>query len=184
MSDLSSSSKSSRTYPGWRVVAVCFVMALFGWGFGFYGHAIYLAELQRLHGWPASLIAGASTVYYLCGALLVAFVADAIARFGPKLFVLGGIACMALAAGLLTVVTEIWQLYGAYLLMSFGWAAMGLGSITNIVGLWFRDRAGWRSVSRSMAQAVAASYWRRCWCTSLGTSDLRARCGSRSPRCC
>ena len=31
----------------WRVVC---------WGFGFYGHAFYLVELQRLHGWPTSLI--------------------------------------------------------------------------------------------------------------------------------
>jgi MFS family permease len=134
--------ETSRAYHGWRVVAVCFVMALFGWGFGFYGHAIFLAELHRLRGWPTSLIASASTVYYLCGALLVAFVADAIERAGPRAFVLGGIASMAGAAVLITVVTEPWQLYAAYLLMAFGWAAMGLGSITNLIGLWFRTKRG------------------------------------------
>jgi hypothetical protein len=32
---------------GWRVVLVCFVMAALIWGFGFYGHGFYLAELQR-----------------------------------------------------------------------------------------------------------------------------------------
>src|SRR5687768_7788624 len=90
------SNEASWRYPGWRVVVVCFAMALFGWGFGFYGHAVYLAELHRLHGWPTSLIASASTLFYLWGAILVAFVGDALSRLGSRRFVLGGVACMAL----------------------------------------------------------------------------------------
>jgi MFS family permease len=134
--------ETSRRYPGWRVVGTCFVIALFGWGFGFYGHAIYLAELHRQHGWPTSLIAGASTVYYLTGAVLVAFVADAIERLGPRRFVLGGIGCMAVAVALIPIIVSPWQLYVVYLLMALGWAGLGLGSITNLVGLWFRTHRG------------------------------------------
>ena len=80
--------ESSPRYPGWRVVFVCFVMATLCWGFGFYGHGFYLAELQRRHGWPASLIGGASTLYYLVSALLVMFINDAIRRFGVRACVL------------------------------------------------------------------------------------------------
>ena len=82
--------EASRRYPGWRVVFVCFVMAALVWGFGFYGHGFYLAELQRRHGWPASLIGGASTLYYLFSALLVVFISDAIRRFGVRACVLVG----------------------------------------------------------------------------------------------
>ena len=39
--------ESSLRYPGWRVVLACFLVALFIFGFGLYGHAVYLAELQR-----------------------------------------------------------------------------------------------------------------------------------------
>ena len=70
--------ESSPRYHGWRVVFACFVMAMLVWGFGFYGHGFYLAELQRLHGWPASLIGSATTAYYLFSALLVIFINDAI----------------------------------------------------------------------------------------------------------
>ena len=80
----------SPRYHGWRVVFACFVMAVLVWGFGFYGHGFYLAELQRLHGWPASLIGSASTAYYLFGALLVIFINDAIRRFGVAACVLVG----------------------------------------------------------------------------------------------
>ena len=65
--------ESSARYFGCRVVAACFLMALACWGFGLYGHSVYLAELQRLHGWSPSLIAGASTATYLLNAVLVIF---------------------------------------------------------------------------------------------------------------
>src|SRR2546429_2751962 len=38
--------ESSLRYDGWRVTAVCFVVAMFCWGFGLYSHGIYLAELH------------------------------------------------------------------------------------------------------------------------------------------
>src|SRR5215470_11858571 len=84
--------ETSLGYSGWRVVFACFVMALYAWGFGFYGHGVYLVELQRVHDWPASLIAGASTAYYLFSAILVVFVSDALRYLGPRRFVLLGIA--------------------------------------------------------------------------------------------
>jgi len=45
--------EASLSYEGWRIVAVCFLVATFGWAFGFYGQSVYLAELNRLYGWPA-----------------------------------------------------------------------------------------------------------------------------------
>ena len=68
-----------------------FWVATFGWGFGFYGQSVYVAELHRLHGWPASLISGGTTFFYLFGALLVAFVSEAVRAFGPRNCLLGGV---------------------------------------------------------------------------------------------
>lgn len=134
--------ESSPRYHGWRVVFACFVMAALVWGFGFYGHGFYLAELQRLHGWPASLIAGASTVYYLFSALLVVFINDAIRRFGVSACVLIGAAALAGSTAALPFVAVPWQLFAAYLVMSFGWATLSLGAINVILGLWFVSRRG------------------------------------------
>jgi MFS family permease len=134
--------ESSARYYGWRVVAACFALALLSWGFGFYGHGFYLAELRRLHDWPASLIAGASTASYLFSALLVVFVNDALRRLGIAACVLFGATALAGSAASLPFVTEPWQLILAYLVMSFGWATMSLGAINNILGLWFQERRG------------------------------------------
>jgi MFS family permease len=132
----------SLRYRGWRVVLACFLMALFGWGLGFYGHSVYLAELTRVHGWPASLISSASTLYYLVSAVLVAFVSDAVQRLGPKPVVLGGIAAFALSTVGIGLATRPVHIFAAYLVMSAGWAAMTLAAITNTLGLWFEQRRG------------------------------------------
>ncbi|WP_322515381.1 MFS transporter [Rhodopseudomonas palustris] len=134
--------ESSIHYEGWRIVAMCFAVATFGWALGFYGQSVYLAELTRLHGWPSSLIATATTFFYLGGALLVAFVGDVIRVIGPRACLLGGIAAMALGTALLGRIDAVWQLYAVYALLAVGWAGTSLGAITSTLGLWFDERRG------------------------------------------
>jgi predicted MFS family arabinose efflux permease len=134
--------ETSIRYDGWRIVAVCFLVATFGWGFGFYGQSVYLAELHRAHGWPASLISGATTFFYLFGALIVAFVAEAIRAFGPRNCLLAGIVAMAAAAIAIGQVGSLWQLYAANALLAFGWAGTSLAIITNTLSFWFDKRRG------------------------------------------
>jgi MFS family permease len=134
--------ETSIRYDGWRIVAVCFLVATFGWGLGFYGQSVYVAELHRLHGWPASLISSATTFFYLFGALLVVFISEAIRTFGPRNCLLAGIFALASAAVLLGRVTEPWQLYAANAVLAVGWAGTSLGVITNTLGLWFDQKRG------------------------------------------
>ncbi len=134
--------EASIRYEGWRIVAVCFAVATFSWALGFYGQSVYLAELQRLHGWPASLISTATTFFYLGSALLVAFVGDAIRVVGPRTCLLVGLAATALGTALLGRIDAPWQLYGIYVLLAIGWAGTSLGAITSTLGLWFDKRRG------------------------------------------
>jgi MFS family permease len=134
--------ETSPRYEGWRIVVVCFLVATFGWGLGFYGQSVYVAELHRLHGWPASLISGGTTFFYLFGALLVAFVSEAIRAFGPRNCLLAGVLTMAAAAVSIGHVTEPWQLYAANAVLAFGWAGTSLAIITNTLGLWFDNKRG------------------------------------------
>jgi predicted MFS family arabinose efflux permease len=134
--------ESSARYDGWRIVAVLFWVATFGWGLGFYGQSVYLAELHRLHGWPASLISSGTTFFYLFGAVLVVFVGEAVRTFGPRNCLLAGIAAMAAATVMIGQVASPWELYLANALMAFGWAGTSLGVITNTLGLWFDHKRG------------------------------------------
>jgi MFS family permease len=134
--------ETSLRYEGWRIVVVCFLLATFGWGLGFYGQSVYVAELHRLHGWPTSLISSGTTFFYLSGAALVAFISEAIKGVGPRTCMIAGIVTMALAAVSMGQVREPWQLYLANAFLAFGWAGTSLGMITNTLGLWFDRKRG------------------------------------------
>jgi predicted MFS family arabinose efflux permease len=134
--------ETSIRYDGWRIVVVCFLLATFGWGLGFYGQSVYVAELHRLHGWPTSLISSGTTFFYLSGAALVAFVSEAIKAFGPRNCMVAGVCTMAVAAISIGQVTEPWQLYLANAVLAFGWAGTSLGMITNTLGRWFDRKRG------------------------------------------
>jgi MFS family permease len=134
--------ESSPRYPGWRVVAACFLMAIACWGFGLYGHSVYLVELSRLYGWPPSVISTASTSMYLFNGLLVIFTPNALARFGARRFVLFGVAALTLAVIMLALAREPWHVFAAYLTMSFGWLGLGLVVIPTLIADSFRHKRG------------------------------------------
>jgi predicted MFS family arabinose efflux permease len=131
--------ETSIRYHGWRIVVVCFLVATFGWGFGFYGQSVYV---HRLRGWPASLISSGTTFFYLFGALIVAFVNEAVRTFGSRNCLLGGLLALAGAAVMIGQATAPWQLYLADALLAFGWAGTSLAIITNTLGLWFDQKRG------------------------------------------
>jgi hypothetical protein len=131
-----------RHVPGMEGRRVRFLIAVFGWGFGFYGIGVFLAELVERHGWATSSVASAVTVLYLVGAVLIAFVGNAFERFGPRRVVLAGISSMGAAAIGLTWITHPWQLYVVFPLMAVGWAAMSGAALNIIVAPWFERRRG------------------------------------------
>jgi predicted MFS family arabinose efflux permease len=134
--------ESSLRYEGWRIVAVCFLLATFGWGLGFYGQSVYVAELQRARGWPTTLISSGTTFFYLFGALLVVFVGEAVRKYGPRRSLIAGTLAMAAASVAIGAVREPWQLYLANAVLAFGWAGTSLAMITNTISLWFDHKRG------------------------------------------
>jgi MFS family permease len=140
--DKSPSDETSLRYAGWRVVLACFLIALFLFGFGLYGQGVYIAELQRLYGWPTALISGASTLSFLLSNIFATFTNELVVRFGAKRLVLLGIAALAASTTLLALASAPWQVYFAFILMSLGWIGMGTVVIATILSLWFVRRRG------------------------------------------
>ena len=135
-------SMNARYFYGWNVVGATFVMALMSFGLGFYGLSVYVASLQRLHGWSASAVSAPVTVYYVAGALLTTVIGDVYERVGPRLVVAAGSAAMAAGLATLGVVNQPWQLYPAFLVMSAGWGAMSGAAINIVLAPWFQRRRG------------------------------------------
>jgi MFS family permease len=130
-------------YHGWLVVAAAFLVALYGFGLGFYGPGIYLVALKALHGWPIAELSSAITTYYVLGATLLFFwVGPLFDRHGARKIVLAGTVAMACGTVLLALVNRPWHVYAAFAVMSVGCATMSGGAINIIVAPWFDRRRG------------------------------------------
>jgi MFS family permease len=132
----------ARYFYGWNVVAATFVMALYSFGLGFSGIAVYVAALQQRHGWSAAVVSAPVTVYYVAGALLTTAIAGVYERQGPRAVVAGGSVAMAAGVMALGVVEQPWQLYPVFLLMAMGWGATSGAAINIIIAPWFQRRRG------------------------------------------
>jgi hypothetical protein len=125
------------TFYGWRIVAAVFVLAVFGWGIGFYGPPIYLHAVHEARGWPLDLISAAMTLHFVLGAIAVSNLPKLYRRFGVANVTKGG--AIALATGVMgwALAREPWQLLFATLFSGGGWAAMGAAAVNAIVAPWF-----------------------------------------------
>lgn len=141
----------------WPVILACFCIAVFAWGFGFYGHAIYLAELRASNGWPATTITAATTTMYLGGAVSMPWIHAAMTRFGPRVVL--GTGFVLLGCGAIGFGTAIapWHLYAAAVPMAVGWASCTGTAIATTMGFWFdRDRP--LALSLALNGASAAGF--------------------------
>ena len=147
----------ARYFYGWNVAAATFVMALWSFGLGFHGLAVYVAALQQQHGWSAATVSAPVTTYYVAGALLTIRIGDIYRRLGPRVVVAAASVAMAVGVAALGVVTQPWQLYPAFLVMSLGWGAMSGAAINVILAPWFERRRG-LVVSLAFNGATPVSY--------------------------
>jgi uncharacterized membrane protein len=109
------------TFYGWRVVGAAFVLAVFGWGIGFYGPPVFLSVIREARGWPLALVSTAVTVHFLVGAVVGARLPALHRRFGAS--VVTKAAALSIAVGILgwATATMPWQLFVATALSGAGW---------------------------------------------------------------
>jgi hypothetical protein len=124
-------------FYGWRVVAAAFVMAVFGWGIGFYGPPVFLSVVRETTGWPVALISAAVTLHFLVGAVVGANLPAAHRRIGAAAVTKSG--ALALAAGIVVWATASapWHIFAAAILSGTGWGTMSAAALNAIVSPWF-----------------------------------------------
>jgi hypothetical protein len=126
-----------RNFYGWRVVGAAFVLAVFGWGLGFYGPPVYLHAVREARGWSLALVSAAVTAHFLIGAAIVANLPALYRRFGlPAVTKAAG---LSLGLGVFgwAAAAEPWQLFAATILSGAGWAALGGAAVNAVVSPWF-----------------------------------------------
>jgi MFS family permease len=124
-------------FYGWTVVAAALVVAIFGWGVGFYGPPIFLKAVQDTRGWPVALVSAAITLHFLVGAIAVANMPKLYRLFGLPTVTVAGAVCLALGVAGWAYAVEPWQLFVATLFSGTGWVALGAAGINAMVSPWF-----------------------------------------------
>lgn len=130
---------TSNTAPffGWHVVAATFVLAIFGWGVGFYGPPIYLQMVVQRTGWSVALVSTAVTLHFLIGAAVVANLPRLYRFTGVPVLTVTGAVLLALGVVGWSVADQPWHLFAAALLSGTGWVAMGAAAVNAIIAPWF-----------------------------------------------
>lgn len=136
---LDRSVRSAPSFFGPWVVRATFVMAMFGWGVGFYGPSIFLHTVVERTGWSLALVSTAVTVHYLFGALVVTRLPMLHRRFGVGPTAVAGAVSTALGVLGWSVASAPWQLFTAALLSGAGWVAMGAVAVNAAIAPWYES---------------------------------------------
>ena len=130
----------SPRFYGWTVVAAAFVVAVFGWGVGFYGPPIFLKAVRDARSWSVALVSTAITMHFLVGAIAVANLPKLYRRFGLAPVTVAGAASLAFGVAGWACAVAPWQLFAATLFSGAGWVALGAAGINAMVSPWFNHR--------------------------------------------
>ena len=139
-------------FHGWRVVAVCFVIASFAWGLGLFGSSVYLQAVTAAHGWPVAEVAAAITLFFLVSASVQRLVGRSIDRWGPRPVLSIGTLSIAAGVALIGQVRAPWQLYPCFVLVGIGWSALSTTGLAATVAPWFERHQG-RSITLAIMGA-------------------------------
>lgn len=125
------------SFFGRKVVAATFVMAVFGWGIGFYGPSIFLYAVIQRTGWSLALCSAAVTVHFLAGTLVVVNLPALYKRFGLPVITVCGAAVLAVGVYGWSIASQPYQLFIAAILSGLGWVTMGAAAVNAIIAPWY-----------------------------------------------
>ncbi|MCI0993690.1 MFS transporter [Pseudomonas corrugata] len=128
--------KHSRFF-GKTVLACTFILAMIGWGIGFYGPPIYMQSVMERTGWPIAQVSTAVTLHFLSGTIVIANLPRLYARFGiPTITLLGSIV-LGIGVNIWAQADQLWVLYAGALCSGIGWVTLGAAAVNTLVAPWY-----------------------------------------------
>lgn len=122
---------------GKTVLACTFILAMIGWGIGFYGPPIYMQAVMERTGWPIAEVSTAVTVHFLSGTLVIANLPRLYARFGiPTITLLGSIV-LGIGVNTWAQANQLWMLYAGAVCSGIGWVTLGAAAVNTLIAPWY-----------------------------------------------
>lgn len=126
---------------GKTVLACTFILAIIGWGVGFYGPPIYMQAVMERTGWPIAQVSTAVTLHFLSGTIVIANLPRLYARFGiPAITLLGSIV-LGIGVNIWAQADRLWVLYAGAVCSGIGWVTLGAAAVNTLIAPWYvKDR--------------------------------------------
>ena len=122
---------------GKTVLACTFILAMIGWGIGFYGPPIYMQAVMERTGWPIAEVSTAVTGHFLSGTLVIANLPRLYARFGiPTITLLGSIV-LGIGVNTWAQANQLWVLYAGAVCSGIGWVTLGAAAVNTLIAPWY-----------------------------------------------
>ncbi len=120
-----------------NVLACTFILAIIGWGIGFYGPPIYMQAVMERTGWPIAQVSAAVTLHFLSGTLVIANLPRLYARFGiPAITLLGSIV-LGIGVNIWAHANQLWVPYTGALCSGIGWVTLGAAAVNTLIAPWY-----------------------------------------------
>ncbi|WLH60760.1 MFS transporter [Pseudomonas sp. FP2300] len=126
---------------GKTVLTCTFILAMIGWGIGFYGPPIYMQAVMERTGWPIAQVSTAVTLHFLSGTIVIANLPRLYARFGiPAITLLGSIV-LGIGVNIWAQADQLWMLYAGAVCSGIGWVTLGAAAVNTLIAPWYvKDR--------------------------------------------
>src|SRR5919199_678950 len=131
-----------RLHYAWVVAGVTFLALLTSAGIGA-TRAVLVLPLEREFGWDRAAISLALSINLLLFGLCGPFAGALMTRFGVRRVMLVALSTLAVAVGLSTLMSSVWQLVALWgVLVGVGWGSMALVLGATVATRWFVKRRG------------------------------------------
>lgn len=122
---------------GKTVLTCTFVLAMIGWGIGFYGPPIYMQAVMERTGWPIAQVSTAVTVHFLSGTIVIANLPRLYARFGIPAITLLGCIVLGIGVNIWAQANQLWVLYAGAVCSGIGWVTLGAAAVNSLIAPWY-----------------------------------------------
>ena len=128
--------KNTRFF-GQTVLTCTFILAVVGWGIGFYGPPIYMQAVMERNGWPIAQVSAAVTLHFLSGTLVIANLPRIYARFGVPAITLLGSIVLGVGVNIWAQANQLWVLYAGAICSGIGWVTLGAAAVNTLIAPWY-----------------------------------------------
>jgi sugar phosphate permease len=131
-----------KVFYGWWMALAGTGLSAYTDGVGFWGFSNFFAAIVREFGWSQAVAAIGPSLQRLESGITAPITGFMVDRWGPRRVLLLGFTIAGFACILLSQIQNLWQYFGAFIILAFGLSASSFFVTAAAINAWFRRYRG------------------------------------------